>query len=435
VSVAVGTTRASAGFYAWYVAVLMALAHLVSFLDRFVMSLAAVPIKSQLALSDTQLGMLTGLGFVILYSVVAVPLGQLADMVNRRRMIAVGIFFWSVATAACAFADSFGSLFLARLGVGLGEASLVPAAMSLIAAYFARDQLARAVSLFTMGAGLGKSAAYIGGAAILAWATPRGGVTIPLLGHFMPWQILFLAASVPGFMLVMAMSTVREPPRPRAGTRPGSGPALAHLRRHLRVYLPFAIAAVSVIMEVQTIAAWAPSFFAREHGLSASEAGFLVGTVALFASIFGALSGGWTTDWLQTRGRIGAPCLTMAVSLVATAASGLVLYTTQHLSVAIPAYAVLLFMTSAGSPAGLAGVQMLTPPEFRGLISSIFLCVVTLVAVGLGPTFIGVLTDTVFTDARGLGTALLTANVVFAAIGTAAALLCRRGFQAARVPD
>ncbi|GIL38005.1 MFS transporter [Rhodospirillales bacterium TMPK1] len=426
-----GTT---VGAYAWYIAVLMALSHLVSFLDRFVMGLAAVPIKTELGLSDTQIGLLAGLGFVILYSVVAVPLGQLADVVNRKRMIAVGIFFWSVATAACAFADSFGSLFLARLSVGLGEASLVPAAMSLIAAYFTRDKLGRAVSLFTMGAGLGKSAAYIAGAAILAWSIPRGGLTVPGLGHFVPWQVLFLAASLPGFVLVVLMlTTVREPVRTRTGKRPGAGPALAYLRANLRVYLTFGIAAISVIMEVQTIAAWAPSFFAREHNMTAAEAGYLVGSAALLASIFGALSGGFLTDWMQSRGLIGAPSITMAVSLVATAVSGLVLYTTPSLAIAVPAYAIVQFMTSAGSPAGLAGIQMMTPPEYRGLISSIFLCGVTLIAVGLGPTFIGVLTDHVFTGPRGLGTALLAANLVFAVIGIVAALSCRRGFQALRV--
>jgi MFS family permease len=433
-SIALDTTRPVATTYAWYIALLMAVAHLVSFLDRFVMGLAAVPIKAQLGLSDTQLGLLTGLGFVILYSVVAIPLGRLADSVNRKRMIAVGIFFWSVATGACAFAGSFNSLFLARVGVGLGEASLVPAAMSLIAAYFARERLARAVSLFTMGAGLGKTAAYVGGAAILAWATPRGGLDLPLVGHFMPWQVLFLAASIPGFVLVVLMlTTVREPARWATGERIGAAPALAYLRRHARVYVPFGMAAVSIVMVVQTVAAWSPSFFVREHGLTASEAGYMVGTIALFTSIVGSITGGWMTDWMQSRGRVGAPCITMAVSLSVSAAAALVLYTSGNLNVAAAAFVVVLFSVSAGSPAGLAGIQMLTPPEYRGMISSVFLCVVTLVAVGLGPTFIGVLTDTVFTDARGLGTALLSANLVFAAIGTLAALLCRRSFQATRV--
>jgi hypothetical protein len=159
----------------------------------------------------------------------------------------------------------------------------------------------------------------------------------------------------------------------------------------------------------------------------------MVGTIALFTAIVGSLTGGFVTDWMQSRGRIGAPCITMAITLVVSAVAALFLYTSSNLNVAVPAFVVVLFSVSAGSPAGLAGIQMLTPPEYRGMISSIFLCVVTLVAVGLGPTFIGVLTDRVFTDARGLGTALLAANVVFGVIGAASALACRRGFQATRV--
>jgi MFS family permease len=136
---------------------------------------------------------------------------------------------------------------------------------------------------------------------------------------------------------------------------------------------------------------------------------------------------------MQSRGRIGAPCITMAIALSASALAAVPLYTSSDLNVVIPAFVVVMFAVAAGSPAGLAGIQMLTPPEYRGMISSIFLCAVTLVAVGLGPTFIGVLTDTVFTDARGLGTALLAANLVFGSIGLLAALSCRRGFQATRV--
>jgi MFS family permease len=167
---------ASGGLYAWYVALLLAAAHLISFIDRFLMSLVMEPLKADMSLSDTQLGLLQGTGFVILYTVAAVPLGLLADRLNRRNLIIAGITIWSVATGLCGLASSFGSLFLARLGVGFGEAALVPAAMSLLAAYFPRRQLGRAVSLFTTGASLGKSAALIGGGAVLAALTVSGGL-------------------------------------------------------------------------------------------------------------------------------------------------------------------------------------------------------------------------------------------------------------------
>ena len=121
----------SAPAYAWYVALLLATAHLVSFIDRYLMSLMMEPLKADLGVSDTQLGLLQGTGFVVLYTLVAVPLGLTADRVNRRNLIVAGILVWSLATAMCGLASSFGWLFAARIGVGFGEAALVPAAMSL----------------------------------------------------------------------------------------------------------------------------------------------------------------------------------------------------------------------------------------------------------------------------------------------------------------
>jgi len=135
------------GRYAWYVAGLLSLAHLVSFLDRFVMGLVLVPVKLEFGLSDTQLGLLHGTGFVILYTLAALPLGRLADRSNRRNLIIGGIILWSLATAWSGLANSFSTLFAARVGVGFGEAALLPAAMSLLAAYFGREKLGRAVGL------------------------------------------------------------------------------------------------------------------------------------------------------------------------------------------------------------------------------------------------------------------------------------------------
>lgn len=420
-----------ASTYAWYVAGILAIGHLVSFLDRFVMSLALVPIKAEMHMSDTQLGLLVGLGFVILYSLVGVPLGLLADRVNRRNLIAAGIFFWSLATAACAFAESFHGLFLARLGVGLGEAALVPAAMSLIGAYFAKDQLARAVSIFTTGASLGRTVAFIGGAAILGWLTPKGGIELPLLGVFRPWQALFLAASLPGFLLVILLFTVREPARiaqPKTSRQSLAGVA-QHLGANRRAYLLHLVASCSTIILVQTIAAWAPSMFNRLHAMSGEDSGYVVGTVSLLAGIAGNLFGGWLTDRNMSRGMVGAPGVTIALALLLSAPVALVFYLTRDRTVAIVAFVVMEFLTTCASPPSLAGIQMLTPGRYRGIVSSIFLCIVTLVAVGLGPTLIGVATDRIFGDPNKVGYSLLGSNLIFALLGAGFALWGRRSFH------
>ena len=133
------------GSRAWYVTVLLSLCYLVSLLDRFIIGLIFDPLEREFGLGDSQLGMLHGTGFVLLYTIAALPMGRLADTRSRRNLIAAGILLWSLATGLCAFASSFATLFAARVLVGLGEACLVPAGMSLLAAIFPAHQLGRAI--------------------------------------------------------------------------------------------------------------------------------------------------------------------------------------------------------------------------------------------------------------------------------------------------
>ncbi len=151
--------------------------------------------------------------FVMLFSLLGLPLGRLADRMNRRLLIVIGIDVWSVATALSGFATSFGTLFLARVGVGLGEATLAPAAFSLMAQYVPAHRMGRAASIFTLGASLGRSLALVGGGALLILLAQPGEPALPLLASFKPWQVLFLFASLPGFAMLLLIFTVREPPR------------------------------------------------------------------------------------------------------------------------------------------------------------------------------------------------------------------------------
>jgi len=425
-------TRPAAGAYAWYVAVLLSTAHLVSFIDRFLMSLVLEPLKTDLGVSDTQLGLLQGTGFVILYTLVAVPLGRLADSVNRRNLIIGGILLWSIATALCGFAHSFGSLFLARIGVGFGEAALVPAAMSLLAAYFPRHQLGRAVSVFTTGASLGKSAALIGGGAVLAALTLSGGIAIPALGRLRPWQGTFVLMATPGIVLALILLTVREPTRVDTGiSKPSVAVAFAHIRRFGRAYLTHTAAATAVIMVIQSLAAWSPTFYIRIFHMTAPHAGLIVGSVILVAAPLGHLFGGFLTDLYQKRGAPAPATPVMIAGLACAIPAILVVGTTRNLTLSLIAYGLLNFGVTMGAPASLAGIQMLTPDRLRGVVSSMFLATITLVGIGLGPPLIGFVTDTVFGTPLALDRSLMLVIPIVALIGTAFALASRRPFQRA----
>jgi MFS family permease len=430
VGVMSGSVRRTGG-YAWYVAALLSVAHLVSFIDRFVMSLVLEPVRRAMALSDTQLGLLVGFGFVLLYSVVGMPLGLLADRVHRRNLIALGILVWSCATAACAFADDFTSLFAARAIVGFGEAALVPAAMSLIANYFPRSQLARAVSIFTMGASLGKTTAFLAGGALLALLAPLGRVLLPGLGEFAPWQVLFLAASLPGFLLVPLLLTVREIERPRTQdtARPSLAEGVAWLRGHAKAYALHVGAAVCSIILIQIFGNWSASLFVRVHGFSVQQAGYVIGSATLLAGPAGHFTGGWMTDRMQARGVAGAPLATIAISLAASACTAVLLYMAPSVTAAVAAFTLLMFVVASAAASCLSGVQTLTPAKLRGFTTSVYMCVMTLIAVGLGPTFVGIASDLLFGGGSGLESALVGTTLLVASIGIVLALCGRRPFQ------
>jgi MFS family permease len=419
------------GRYGWWAVGVLTAAHLVSFIDRFVMSLLLTPIRAQMRLSDTQLGLIQSFSFVLLYSIAGIPLGRLADTADRRRLIAMGLGVWSLATAACAFADSFGELFAARVMVGFGEAALVPAAMSMIAGYMPRAKLTRAVSLFTMGSPLGKVVALIGGAWLLASLIPHAGLD---LGgrHFHPWQVLFLIAALPGLALIPTVLSLSEPQRATApqGSN-GFSTALAHMARHAPAYGVQIAAACLAIILVQSFGAWAPTFFARVHHLSIPQTGYLVGAVTLVASPLGNLFGGWATDALVRRGIRAAPLTVIGASLFMAIPTVLLLASAPTTATAAVAFGLLTFLLSTTAGPCLAGVQMLTPIHQRGAATAVYMCVMTLVSVGVGPTLVGVISDVVFGAGAGLGDALTASTIGVAVLGVALVAVGRRVFPKA----
>lgn len=411
--------------YAWYVAALLSLAHLVSFIDRFVMGLLVQPMRASLGLTDAQLGTLQGVAFALLYAVAGIPLGRLADVGRRRLVIAGGMIVWSLATAACAFAGSFWSLFGARLLVGVGEAALVPAAMSLLAAYFARAHLGRAISLFTTGAALGKTAALIGGAALLA-AFAQRGLTIGTHA-LLPWQSVFLVAASLGVILMPLILTIAEPARPSRAGIDGARlrDALAHIRRHAAPYALHTIAACSAILLVQSFGAWSPAYFARVRGYSVVEAGYVVGFITLITGPAGGLSGGWAVDRLTRAGVREAALIVILAGLAVALPMVLLLVRLPNGIQPLIAFAVLMFAVSATAGPCLAGLQVITPALHRGATTSAYMCVMTFVSVGLGPLLVGLASDHLAKGGGSLGVALAGVTFLVSLIGITAAIAGR----------
>jgi MFS family permease len=403
------------------------LSYVAAFIDRGLVSVAAAPIKHDLGLSDTQFGLLSGTAFVALYCVCGIPLGWLADRTDRRAVIALGLTIWSAMTAACAMAGSFAAFFLARVGVGLGEACLVPAAISLLGSVTPQRQIARAIAIFLMGAAVGNVFALLGGGGILERIGPT---TIPGLGQIAPWRALFLLAAVPGFVLAVLVMGIREPARAASLAPPWSAlkAASALLLDNRSAFLPLTIATACIITLSQTQAAWLPLFYTRTFGLAPGQSAQTVGLMFLLSAPAGQWLGGLFIDHLRARGIAAAPHLLQAACSILCIPPAVLFCTTKQIGVSEAGYTLFNLLVFAATPAGMTGWQLLTPERSRGLIVALLIAFVTLIGVGLGPVLVGALTDRLLGHERALGISLLSVIVAAGIGGCFAALAGRRAF-------
>lgn len=407
--------------YAWLVVVALSAAYMMSMIDRFLLSITLEPIRAEYGLTDTQLGLLAGPAFGLFYAIFGLPLGRLADKVHRCRLIFAGMVAWSCATAAVAFATSFEGLFVSRALVAVGEAVLMPAGAALIAAYFTREHMGRATSIFLAGSSIGKSVAFIGGGALLAALTVTGGLFV-LGRHFQPWQVLFLVAALPGLVLGILFLFIRDPgngPKAPSGTRIAD--VVAHMMQRKAAY-GLHIGYLTCISLVNTVfATWAPSFYVRRFDIEPSSAAMMTGVATMVVGPLGWWLGGLSTDTLWRRGIMSAPCwIAGGASLLMVPA--VLLFTqapTPMLSVI--GYSLALMISIVGVSPGLAGMNAITPPPHRGLAVGFYIFVIAIVSMGMGPLIIGVANDRLFGgQSLGLSILLLTAAICVVSVLLAA---------------
>ncbi|WP_353269446.1 MFS transporter, partial [Gemmatimonas sp.] len=196
---------------AWYAVAILTIANISGFVDRQILSLLVKPMRRDFGLTDTEISLLMGLSFTIFYSVLGLPIGRWVDRGARPRIIALGAAIWSLLTALTGFTRSFGQLFAARIGVGIGEATLGPAAVSIIADHFPRKRLATAMGVYQMGSFMGSGFAYAIGALIVGRLTAPGKITLPLGIEIFPWQTVFFWVGLPGLVVALLALTIREP--------------------------------------------------------------------------------------------------------------------------------------------------------------------------------------------------------------------------------
>lgn len=397
---------------AWYAVGVLFIAYVFSFADRYALSLFIQPIKQDLGLSDTMVSLLHGFAFTIFYTTAGIPMGRLADRHSRRLIIAAGIATWSAMTAACGLARNFTQLFIARIGVGIGESTLSPSAVSIIADLFPPQQLGRAMSVYTAGGIIGGGLVFIVGGLLLKTILATPDVTLPWVGTLRAWQLAFILIGLPGLVVAALAFTFPEPAR-RVTARgvqgtdvPPMREALAFIRTLLPVYLPHFLGFTMISLVFNAALAWMPTLMLRVHAVPPGESGPAIGLAMLVGGSLGIMAGGWYADRLVARGTVDA-----ALRIGIIAGIGALPFAVAAPLTSSPFWALmmcgpLLFFTMSSFGAALAALQQVTPNRLRGLVSAIYLLTGNLIALGFGPTAVALCTDYVFASEMALGKSL-----------------------------
>lgn len=422
--------------YAWYAVFILLLAYAIATLDRVVIGLLVESIQSDLGLDDTSISLLIGLAFALFYTLFGLPIGMLVDRRRRVSILSAGIVMFSAATAACGLAKGFVGLFLARIFVGIGEATVTPSSSSIIADYFPPERRAKAFGVLMLGGSLGTSLAYLLGSFaihISSWLQNQKGI----LEGVRDWQLVFFMTGGTGILLAILMAlTLREPVRRETGNIAEKEKAkLGEIVRELidavraqkLAYLAVIGGAVMNVFLISAQLSWYPSLFIRVFHVPPAQIGGMLAMVGFPAGVFSAISGGFIMAWLAKRGRTDGPLIIMLAQAVIWGGLGVAKCLAPSVTASLSFHFVTSLTANWGVPAAMVGITQITRNRLRGQMTGLYSLIVGLVAVTLGPLAVGVLSDNLYTDRAGLAYSLAT---VYALGGTAGITMILVGWKA-----
>ncbi|HYX32128.1 MAG TPA: MFS transporter [Oligoflexus sp.] len=420
--------RKTSSLYAWYCLFVLLGIYVNSFLDRSILALLVGPIRSTVGLSDSQMGFLMGPAFAVFYTIAGLPLGWLADRMSRLTLIAVGQVFWTLSTVAFGFGRTWTHLAIARCNVGIGEATLTPSAHSLISDLFPSNQIGRAMSVYGMGIYIGSGlASLIGGMLTHGYELDKTH-SLPFIGTHLGWQIIFFVVALPTIPLTLLLLTLREPSRKNqvmAVNAAGEKTVLdvpfsmflSHVWQNRGTLFCHTFGFACLALSGYGAAAWMPEFFIRIHGWSPARAGTLIGLATIISGPLGIILGGILGDKLAQRGRLDSKMRVSMYAALGWLPFGILgpLVATGELAYLcmIPA----LFFSSMHWGIAPAAIQEIMPNQMRGQASALYLFVISLIGLGLGPMVLALVTDYVFQDDQQIHYSLLLTTTTATILG------------------
>ena len=412
---------------AWYGVVILTLAYILSFLDRQLLSLVVTDVKSDLDLTDSQVSIILGFAFALFYTTMGIPIGRLADKKSRRTIIGIGITVWCFMTAVTGIVKTYAQLFIARIGVGVGEATLSPSALSIISDYFPKEKRGTAMGFFNMGVSVGSGIALILGGQIVAYFADFPPIILPLVGQIYEWQALFIFIGIPGLLVALLMSTIKEPSRKGKMTvvnESGSSSEEISIKDTIRFIYQrkeaygwlFLSMACSVLIGYAFLS-WLPTMYIRSYNIGIPTITLWLGVAFLIGGPFGATMSGWLGDKLYKKYNNSSHVMLFAYSMI-------ILTVAAVLVPLMPNYqtATLMFIPQIVAAAGqtaLAPVAMIniTPNQLRGQVTAVYFFVISMTGYTLGPTSVALITDFIFKDESLIMYSMSIVSLVVGLIG------------------
>jgi MFS family permease len=404
-----------------------------NYVDRGALNLIVVPIEKDLHATDVQMSYLLGLSFVTLYSLCSIPAGYVADVVRRRWMVFVAVLFWSVMQILCGLAGTYALLFGGRVGLGLGEAALPPAAYSLLRDGIERKNRARAFSIYQMGPLLGSGVGQLVGGIIFGAAVAGAFRGVPLLGALKPWQTVIAIPGLVGLCIAMLLLTVREPPREAPVRRedlPSYPETLGFIRQRWRLFAPIFLATTVLALSTGWTA-WMPAALSRIWSLQPSTIGKIIGPMGLILNPIAYVIIGQLMDRFTTPRR---PDGMMRVAIVGTALNvipSLAVLVMPSLGLTWIVYGVSLVITGAGQVAVAAILAEVCPGQLMGKITSLQFLAANMLGLALGPTLFAYVAK-LFTGPRAIADSMMVCYPTIVAVTVAFMILIARELRRMR---
>lgn len=411
----------------WTLAVLW-LAGLVSYMHRLILSALVDPLAHDLHLSDARVSLLQGAAFAFVYVIAGLPLGRLADTRPRRLLLIAGAFVWCSGTIICGLATDFGTLFVGRIVVGIGEAALAPAAASLIADSFPPERRGTAIGIFLMGMAVGGPGAITVGGMLLDAAQMNAFASWPLISGLAPWRIVLVLIGGSGFVIPLAMLTVRDVPRRTVEAVMPITTVVRWARGAL--WLPLLLIAVALLsVGDYGVLSWAPATLSRGFGWTPGKVGVAFGVITTAAGISGPLLGGYLSDLVAVRRGEGAR-LTLAAAVTLIGVIGAALFAVRSPSFVLAGLGLWVFSSALASTTGIAALQTLVPATLRGTTMSLVAFCNTLLGLGLGPTAVALVTERGFGRPDAVGMSIAAVVVPAAILSIVFMIVARRMLRA-----